>query len=278
MSRPSRVVLVTGSSRGIGAETVRVLAAAGDSVIVNYRQKRRRADQVVDEVRTAGGSAVAHQADLTDEAQVRAMFGEVRAQFGRLDVLVLNASGGMERDADPGYAMRLNRDAQMSVLDQALPLMQSGARIVFVTSHQAHFHGQRPGPAAYEAVAVSKRAGEDAIRARIPELAGRGVSVVVVSGDMIDGTITVSLLDRSEPGVLSARRAEVGELPTIAQFAAAIARAATADLETGRTIYVGGPDYLAAQPRPPAPLAEDCGDPGPVSASPSGGCAGIARP
>jgi 3-oxoacyl-[acyl-carrier protein] reductase len=255
MSRPPAVALVTGSSRGIGAQTVRLLAGAGHSVIVNYRQKRRRAELVVDEVCAAGGgSAVAIQADLTDEAAVSAMFADVRAQFGRLDVLVLNASGGMERGADPGYAMRLNRDAQLSVMDHALPLMHSGARIVFVTSHQAHFHGQRPGPHAYEAVAISKRAGEDAIRARIPELAGRGVSVVVVSGDMIDGTITVSLLDRAEPGVVSARRAEVGELPTIAQFAAAIAHAATADLETGQTIHVGGGDYLAPQLPPGSPV------------------------
>jgi 3-oxoacyl-[acyl-carrier protein] reductase len=115
MSRPPAVALVTGSSRGIGAQTVRLLAGAGHSVIVNYRQKRRRAELVVDEVRAAGGgSAVAIQADLTDEAAVSAMFADVRAQFGRLDVLVLNASGGMERGADPGYAMRLNRDAQLS--------------------------------------------------------------------------------------------------------------------------------------------------------------------
>lgn len=247
--RPSEIVLVTGSSRGVGAQIVRVLAGGGDRVIVNYRQKRRRAELVVDDVRAAGGSAVAVQADLTDLAEVAAMFAEIRAQFGRLDVLVLNASGGMERGADPGYPMRLNRDAQLSVLDQALPLMPSGARVVFVTSHQAHFHGQRPGPEAYEAVAASKRAGEDAIRARIPELASRGLSVVVVCGDMIDGTITVALLERAEPGVVTARRAEVGELPTIEQFAAAIAYAAKADLETGRTIYVGGTDYLAPQPR-----------------------------
>ena len=152
-SSTGRVALVTGASRGIGAQTARLLAASGATVVVNFRNKTRRAEQVVADITAGGGRALAVGADLTEPVEVKAMFDRVRDGYGRLDVLVLNASGGMERDVAPDYALRLNRDAQLDVLDRAVPLMPPGARVVFVTSHQAHFHGQKPGLAAYEAVA-----------------------------------------------------------------------------------------------------------------------------
>lgn len=91
------------------------------------------------------------------------MLEGVKRRFGRLDILVLNASGGMERGVDPGYAMRLNCDAQVHLARLALPLMPPGGRIGFVTSHQAHFHLRKPVPADYLPVAASKRAGENAL-------------------------------------------------------------------------------------------------------------------
>jgi hypothetical protein len=105
----------------------------------------------------------------------------------------------------------------------------------------AHFHGQRPGLDVYEPVAASKRAGEEALRARIPELADRGMSFVVVSGDLIDGTTTPRLMQRRRPGIIEARReAAGGWLPTIDDFARAIVEAAgDPALESGATVYVG---------------------------------------
>jgi NAD(P)-dependent dehydrogenase (short-subunit alcohol dehydrogenase family) len=205
MSQPprplaGRTALVTGSSRGIGAETVRVLAGWGARVVVTYRDKPRRAEAVAAGVREAGGEAMTVRVDLTDPAAVAAMAAAVGERFGKLDLLVLNASGGMERGVDPGYALRLNRDAQLDTLEAVLPLMPAGSRVVFVTSHQAHFIADRATLPAYEPVARSKRAGEDALRARIGELAGRGISLVVVSGDMIEGTITATLLERGTAG------------------------------------------------------------------------------
>ncbi|GAB2786288.1 SDR family oxidoreductase [Amycolatopsis magusensis] len=235
-----RVALVTGGSRGIGAETARLLGAAGAHVFVNYREKARRAQRVAREITDAGGTATAVRADLTDQAAVSAMVGEI----GRLDVLVLNASGGMERDAAPGYALRLNRDAQLALVDAAV--LAPSARIVFVTSHQAHFHRERATHPEYEPVAASKRAGEDALRARVPELTERGIGLVVVSGDMIEGTTTATLLERRHPGTIDDRRGRAGSLPTIAEFAAEVVAAATAPLESGHTVYVGGGDYLEA--------------------------------
>src|SRR5690606_6191351 len=98
--------------------------------------------------------------------------------------------------------------------------------VVFVTSHQAHFIRTTPTMEAYAPVALSKRAGEDALRERIPALAEKGIDFVVVSADMIEGTITATLLNRLEPGAIDARREEAGKLLNVAEFAAEIAQAA----------------------------------------------------
>ena len=237
------VALVTGASRGVGARIAVLLGGEGASVAVNYRNKERRAEEVAAEVRAAGGEALCVQADVTDSEQSRALFEAIREQFGRLDFLILNASGGLEKEMPADYAMRLNRDAQLSLLDLALPIMPVGSRVVFVTSHMAHFHGRQPGLDVYEPVAVSKRAGEDALRARIVELTKVGVTLVVVSGDLIDGTTTPKLMQRQRPGIIDARRAQAGSLPTIDDFARAIvAAAANPALASGDTVYVGSTD------------------------------------
>lgn len=232
-------VLVTGSSRGIGADTVRYFAEAGASVVVNYRSKAPRADKLVAQITEAGGRAIAVGADLTDDASRAAMFDAIREAYGGLDLLVLNASGGMEKDLGEDYALRLNRDAQVATLDGALALMGPGSRVVFVTSHQAHFINTTPTMPEYEPVARSKRAGEDALVARIPELAERGVEFVVVSGDMIEGTVTATLLNRLAPGAIDERREQAGRLYNVAEFAAEIASAAVDPIPAGNVRLVG---------------------------------------
>jgi 3-oxoacyl-[acyl-carrier protein] reductase len=235
-----RVALVTGASRGIGARVAERLGAQGHAVIVNYRSKERRAEEVASEVERLGGEPLCVRADLTDRRAIEAMIEQVRAAYGRLDLLVLNASGGLERNMPPDYAMSLNRDAQVGMLEVALPLMPRGSHVLFVTSHMAHFHGSQPVLPVYEPVAISKRAGEDALRGRIQQLTGVGVRLVVVSGDLIDGTTTPRLMQRKVPGIIGARRETAGWLPTIDDFARAIVAAAEDEaLASGETIYVG---------------------------------------
>lgn len=227
----------------MGAATARMLAERGLAVVVNYRDKARRAEGVVRAIRSSGGRAVAVKADMTDAADMEAMFATVGERFGRLDLLVLNASGGLERGEPSDYAMRLNSNAQARSVDLALPLMNGGGRVVFVTSHLAHFYGTKPVYPGYEPVAASKKAGEDALRSRIPELSERDVSLVVVSGDIIEGTITPKLMERQEPGLIEARRQEAGWLPTVDDFARAIAEAAESDLASGSTVFVGSTEW-----------------------------------
>lgn len=237
------VALVTGGSRGVGASTARFLAGRGIHVAVNYRDKARRAEQVVAEVVSNGVEGVAVRADMTDSGSVADMLATVKERFGRLDLLILNASGGLEKDVAPDYAMRLNRDAQVDLVKQALPLMPAGGKIVFVTSHLAHFHGEQPVMDEYEPVAASKHAGEKALRAMIPEFEAAGIGFVVVSGDLIEGTITPKLLNRMRPGVIDERRSQVGWLPTTDDFAKEIVEAAlSTELSNGDTVYVGSID------------------------------------
>lgn len=234
-----KTALVTGSSRGIGADTARYLAQAGANVVINYRNKAPRAEKLAGELRELGVQVLVVGADLTDAASVQAMFDEVAAAFGGLDVLVLNASGGMESGMAEDYALQLNRDAQVRVLETALPILRDGSRVVFVTSHQAHFIRTTPTMPEYEPVALSKRAGEDALRERIPALAERGVEFVVVSGDMIEGTITATLLERANPGAIAARREDAGKLYNVSEFAAEVAAAAIDPVPADNTRLVG---------------------------------------
>ena len=238
-SLAGRRALVTGSSRGIGADTVRYFAEAGADVVINYRNKAARAEKLATELSAHGGRVLVEAADLTSPESVAEMMADIQEQLGGLDVLVLNASGGMEGGMAEDYALKLNRDAQLNVLDQALPLLSEGARVVFVTSHQAHFIRTTPTMPEYVPVAESKRAGEDALRARIPELAERGVEFVVVSGDMIEGTITATLLERLNPGAISDRKEAAGRLYNVSEFAAEVAQAAVDAVPADNTRYVG---------------------------------------
>lgn len=238
-SLTGRRALVTGSSRGVGADTVRFFAEAGADVVINFRNKAPRAEKLATELRELGVRALVQGADLTDAESVEQLMANVREEFGGLDILVLNASGGMESGMAEDYALQLNRDAQLRVLDAALPLLGEGSRVVFVTSHQAHFINTTPTMPEYEPVARSKRAGEDALRERIPALAERGIEFVVVSGDMIEGTVTATLLNRLNPGALEERREQAGKLYNVAEFAAEVALAAVEPVPADHTRLVG---------------------------------------
>ena len=242
-----KTAVVTGSSRGVGAATAQKLAALGANVVVNYRQKAPRANKVVAGIEENGGQAVAVGADLTNPDDVRTLMRTAVETYGSLDILVLNASGGMETDLGEDYAMRLNRDAQLDALRAGADLMQPGGRIVFVTSHQAHFIREVETMPEYEAVALSKRAGEDALTEQIPALKENGVSFVIVSGDMIEGTVTATLLNRARPGALEERREAAGRLYSVEEFADEVVGMALADVPTGHIELVGGADDFLAR-------------------------------
>lgn len=107
-SLSGKIALVTGASRGIGASVARMLADQGADIVINYHSKASRAESTAADVLAVGRRALLTQADLTNADEVTAMIEAVRREYGRLDVLVLNASGGLEKDKPADYAMQLN--------------------------------------------------------------------------------------------------------------------------------------------------------------------------
>lgn len=211
---PARIVLVTGGSRGTGAEVARQLASPDTHVVVNYRANGGPAESIARAIRYVGGHASTLCADISDEIESAAMIDTIAARFGRLDTLILNASVGQGPGTNLGYAKRLNRDAQRRLALRAVPLMPVGGRFVFVTSHAAHFFPHRAVPKGQTVVAASKWAGETALYAMRSEFRNAGVRLTVVSGDEGDPT-----------------------------FAGAIVNAANAANPSG-IVYVGGADSL----------------------------------
>jgi len=86
-----KVAVVTGASKGIGASIALHLAAEGAAVVVNYASSKEGAERIVSEIKGAGGKAVAVQANVAKEADVKKLFTETQKAFGRVDILVNNA-------------------------------------------------------------------------------------------------------------------------------------------------------------------------------------------
>ena len=238
------VALITGGSRGIGAATALALAARNYDVVITYHNKATRANEVVKATTPYNIRALAIQCDITRQEDIQTLFTTIKEWTEHIDLLVLNASGGLERNrvaADPDYPMHINRDAQLATLNSTLPFMPAGSVIIFVTSHWAHMFGKVQDLPVYSTIAESKHAGEHALRLRQNELAERGIRLLVVTGDLIEGTITPKLLERAAPGMTKDRQQSVGQLPTAADMGEAIALAATdATLPDGYTVVVGG--------------------------------------
>jgi 3-oxoacyl-[acyl-carrier protein] reductase len=87
----NKVAVVTGASKGIGAEIAKSLAAEGASVVVNYGSSKQGADKVVDQIVKGGGKAIAVQGDVAKSADVQRIFAETKKAFGAVDILVNNA-------------------------------------------------------------------------------------------------------------------------------------------------------------------------------------------
>jgi 3-oxoacyl-[acyl-carrier protein] reductase len=116
-----KTALVTGASRGIGASVARQLTELGAEIAINYRSKKPRAVEVANGIENLGRNALLLQADITEADDVEAAFSRIKQDWGKLDILVLNASGGLETDKSADYAMDLNLHAQVNLTRGALP-------------------------------------------------------------------------------------------------------------------------------------------------------------
>lgn len=135
-----KVAIVTGASRGIGAEIARTLGSAGANVVVNYAKNREAAEAVCTAIRQAGGESLAVKADIGNSAQVRMLFDAAIEHFRRLDILVNNAGVLLSKkmpdisDEEFGQVLNINVKGVFYALREAATRLADGGRVVSLSS------------------------------------------------------------------------------------------------------------------------------------------------
>lgn len=235
-----RAAIVTGSSRGIGAATARRLARDGFAVTINYLTRADLAAQVVRDIETAGGRAIARQADVADPAAVHGLFAANELAFGGVDVVVSNA-GVMNTAPFAGFddaafdrMIATNIKGSFNVLREAARRTRDGGRIIALSSTSMTQKRATHGP-----YAATKSAQEMFCGSLAKELAGRRISVNAVAPGPTDTD-----LFRVPPALREQAAAAIpyGRIGAPEDVANAIAALCSADGEwiNGQLVYANG--------------------------------------
>ena len=182
MSSSPRTAIITGASRGIGRAIALRLARDGFSVVVNYAGNAKLADEVVAEIESAGGRAIAVQGDVAEPADVARVFDAATDRFGRIDVVV-NSAGVMPNtpianvDVDAfDQVIRTNLRGAFVVLGEAAKRLKEGGRIIALSTSVIGRALPSYGP-----YIASKAGVEGLVRVLANELRGRGITVNAVA-------------------------------------------------------------------------------------------------
>lgn len=178
----NKVILITGASKGIGAEVAKKMAAAGAKVVVNYASNQAEADSVVASIKENGGDAIAVKADVSKAADVKSLFDQSIAHYGKLDVLVNNAGIMITKllkdttDEDFTRQFDINvRGVFNTLREAATRLADNGSIINFSTSVN------RLMLPTYSTYVATKSAVEQLTRVFSREVGSRGINVNSVS-------------------------------------------------------------------------------------------------
>jgi 3-oxoacyl-[acyl-carrier protein] reductase len=241
MTLTGKRALVTGASRGIGAEIAKALAAEGADVAITYEKSADRAAEVVGAIKAKGRRAVAIQADSADVAAVQASVEKAVAELGGLDILVNNA--GILRLselkdislADIDALLNVNVRAPIVASKAALPHLGKGGRIISIGSY---FADRVPAPI-LGVYAASKSALIAFTKALARELGPKEVTVNLVQPGSIDTDMNPS----HGPAAESLRQfMALGRYGTSDDIGNAVAFLASAKAKyiTGSTLTVDG--------------------------------------
>ena len=243
IATPQQVAIVTGASRGIGAEIARQLGKQGYAVVVNYAGSAAEAKAVVDFIVADNGKAVAVQADVADPKAVNALFEQTIAAFGRVDVLINNAgimppALPMLADTDDATFDRLiavNLKGSFNTMRAAAAHLQQGGRIVNFSTSVIGL--ALPGYAVY---AATKGAIEVMTNIFAKELRGKQITVNAVAPGP---TATALFLDGKSPEVVErmSKAAPLERLGAPEDIAATVAfLAAPGNWVNGQTLRANG--------------------------------------
>jgi NAD(P)-dependent dehydrogenase (short-subunit alcohol dehydrogenase family) len=185
-----KIVLITGSSRGIGAAIARKFARAGADIVLNYRKaggsSQAQVESLRDEITGMGWRVLLVQADIASHESVKGLFRQISDTFGRLDFLILNAARApfkpIERllERELRSLVDVNYLGNIFCIKEALPLLeQSKGKIVFTSSLGSRFYNP-----AYP-LGSMKAAMESVVRDCAESLADRGISVNAVCGGIV---------------------------------------------------------------------------------------------
>lgn len=216
----SKVAIVTGASRGIGAAIARCLAEEGLSVVANYAGSAGAATKLVEEIESAGGRAIAVQADVSDPTAVRRLFDAAENEFGGVDILVNNA-GIMKlarfTEADDttfDQTIAINLKGVFNGLREAARRLRDGGRIVNFSSSVVGLY--QPAHGIY---AATKAAVEAMTHILAKELGPRGITVNAVAPGSV--ATELFLADKDEVAIENIKRmtplGRLGEVDDIAR-------------------------------------------------------------
>jgi len=235
-----KVALVTGGGRNIGAAISRALADAGAAVAVNTRKSREDAEAVVAEIRSGGGQAELFMADIAEVAAVKRMVADVIGRFGKVDLLVLNASVRKETpfleigEEEWRSIMGISLDGSFRLAQACIPSMlkAGGGSIVMLGGTQAlsgakgRVHGS-----------VAKHGMVGMTRALAREFAEQNIRVNCVAPGRMQTVRAAGRTVPSDPkGIPMGRLGEAREIADVVRFLCGPG----ASYVTGQLIYANG--------------------------------------
>jgi 3-oxoacyl-[acyl-carrier protein] reductase len=238
-----KVAIVTGSSKGIGAGIAKHLAADGASVVVNYACSRSEAEEVVDEILAAGGSAIPVQANVADKRDVERLFRISREVYGPLDILVNNAGLYIAAPLGEITAEHFHLHYNLNVLGLILTTQEAlnhfgpnGGSVINISSVLSTL--STPGTAVYNS---TKSAVDGLTRTFAKELAPRGIRVNSVNPGLVEteGLYETGLIETSGPVVAATPMGRIGQPEDIAPAVAFLAAAGSGWM-TGECVYMTG--------------------------------------
>ncbi|WP_422083517.1 SDR family oxidoreductase [Ulvibacterium sp.] len=210
----NKVALITGASRGIGAEIASQMAAAGAKVIVNYSGSKSDAQKVAEQIKTNGGDAIAIQADVSNAQDVKNLFDTAMAHYGKVDVLVNNAGIMINTlikdttDEDFAKQMDVNVKGVFNTLrEAAIKLAENGSVINFSTSVN------RIMLPTYGPYVATKAAVEQLTRVFAKEVGSRGINVNSIS----PGPTNTALFTKGKPEAVINRLASLSAFNRIGE-------------------------------------------------------------